>query len=196
MVNTTAVQGAISLQYKFSDLDRQVSLHSLYDAKTLRKEDGRASFDDVAITNDEHELIHPFYKEFHAELAPVLSTILLRGINNDMITNTPETVVSPNISWNIADGTKLDEASGEMVADEYFESHHLFQNNMITNLDIQIEAGYKYYALYKWFLSINTLPALAQKYHTFYTEAMDKIRSLVRHNNDKNTRASIPYKMF
>ena len=194
MIRTDITPGAISFTYKIADLNRQVALHSLYDAKTLRDDNGKSMYEDVAITDDEKELIIPFYKEFHGELFPVLSTILLRGNNTDLFTEQAANSSAPNIVWHVADGTVI--SNGEVIADEYYMTHHLFQQNMSTQLDGHLESAYKYYALWKWFLSINTMPALAQKYHTLYTDEMQKIRSAVRHNNNALTRAKRPHNPF
>ena len=195
MISTTRQAGAISFEYTFNRLGRQVTLHTLYDAKTMKSEGGKLLYDDIAITEDEYELIHPFYGELHTELFPVLSTVLLRDdLNTDRFNLQATNPNYANIVWNIADGTTV--VDGETVADEYYLTHHLFQPNMATILDKLLESAYKYYALYKWFLSINTVPVLAQKYHTLYTDELSKIRSAVRHNNNADKRPKLKQNPF
>jgi len=192
MIGTADVAGAITFKYKFSDLDRQVQLHSLYEAKTLRSQNGVSAYEDVAITDDENDLLHPFYGECHANILPTLSTILLHDtINTDLFTYSPDEANGFNIKWYVSDGTTV--VDGETVDDEYYLKNHLFQNSMASALDIQLEATYKYYALFRWFTAINTIPPAQQKYLSLYIESMGKVSSLVRHNNNAATRPTIPY---
>lgn len=186
MIRTDLTPGAISFVYELSKLNRAVMLLSLYDAKTVRDEHGKSMYNDIAITDDEKEVLVTFYKEFHGELFPILSTILLRGANTDSF--------GLEVVWNVADGTKVE--NGETVYDDYYDNHHLFQNNMATILDGHLESAYKYYALYKWFTLFNTIPALSQKYHMLYSDELRKIRSAVRHNNNSATRPKLKQNPF
>lgn len=194
MISKRTLTGANILEYRIDELNNQVELLSLYEAKTLKNTSGTGSFDDIPIVDDDHEIIVPFYKEFHAILFPVLSTVLLQT-NPDTYHLTPDGTL-PNIQWNIANGTMLDADGVTIIADPEYANHHLFQTNMLSILDVNIESGYKYYALFKWFMTQNVLPELAQKYLASYQNVLSEIKSNIRHNNNSKTRTSRPYNMF
>lgn len=195
MISKRTLTGANILEYRIDELNNQVELLSLYEAKTLKNNAGGGSFDDIPIVDDDLEIILPFYKEFHAILFPVLSTVLLQS-NPDTFDLTPDSITLPNIQWNIANGTMLDLDGVTLIPDPEYATQHLFQTNMLSILDVNIESGYKYYALFKWFMTQNILPELAQKYLASYQNVLAEIASNIRHNNNKATRAKRPYNPF
>lgn len=178
--------GATSLSYRFIELNNQIQLLSLYEARSLKNENGIGSFDHIPIVEDDYEIIIPFYKEFHTHLIPVLSTVLLEG----NFANFDELSV-PNIQWNF---TNRPEPIEDAILPK--KKKHYLQAEIIPAIDVNLEFGYKYYALFKWFMTQNIVPALAQKYQMAYQQVLNELKSNIRHNNNSLTRASLPYSIF
>lgn len=193
MISNRTLTGATILEYRFTELLQQLELLSLYEAKTLKGQSGTGSYDELAIVEDDYEIIKPFFEEFHTMLFPVLSTILLQT-NPDIYTLTPGNISGtviplPNIEWHIADEP--------VWADEDVpETKKSLQANLMTILNTNIFNGYKYYALARWFMTQNIVPELARKYIAMYETALGLIKSNRLHNNNKLTRPSRPYNMI
>lgn len=185
MISQRTITGATILEYRFADLNRHVELLSLYEGKSLKTQSGAGSFNDIPIIKDDFELIIPFYKEFHSALFPVLSRLLLMT-DTDKFATTPSSPSLPNIEWNIKDEPKWED-------EDVPETKKSLQTNLFTILDNQIESGYKYYALFRWFATINVMPQLAEKYSSLYRSTMADIKSTTLHNNIASTRVRLPY---
>ena len=183
MISNRTLTGATILEYRFTELLQQLELLSLYEAKTLKGQTGTGSYDELAIVEDDYEIIKPFFEEFHAMLFPVLSTILLQT-NPDIYTLTPG-----NIEGHIADEP--------VWADEDVpETKKSLQVNLMTIPNTNIFNGYKYYALARWFMTQNMGAEIAQKYILMYDTALGLIKSNRLHNNNKLTRPTRPYNMI
>ncbi len=198
MISTRTLTGATILEYFFTDLHRKVELTALYEAKTLKSQSGVGSYEDLAITDDDYIMLIDFYKEFHAKLFPVISTILYQpspdsfqeapGFYTATVNEVEVQLPLPNIEWALI--------TEPAWADETIpETRKALQTNMMTIFDIHIESGYKYYALFRWF-TMNNKPDLSKKYDSLWQFELSEIKSNIRHNNTKATRPKRNYRIY
>lgn len=166
----TSDTGAKTIVLNFTDLNHQVELLSLYESKTIKDKAGAGAYEDIPITQDEYEIVIPFYKEAHSLLFPILSTIL----DQDTPQSFTDGTTIDNILWNLSEGT--------------------YQANILPIIENHLERAYIHYALFKWFTTQSILPALSDKYRSMFDKNMRDITSSRLHNNDKATRPQIPYR--
>lgn len=198
MISPRTLTGAIILEYFFTDLHRKVETVALYEAKTIKGQAGAGSYEDLAIVEDDYQMLVDFYREFHAKLFPVISTILYQS-SPDSFQEAPgyytatvdEVEVQkplPNIEWALI----TEPAWADETIPEYRKA---LQSNIMTIFDTHIEGGYKYYALFRWF-TMNNRPDLSQKYDGLWQFEMNEIKSNIRHNNTKSTRPKRNYRIY
>jgi len=166
------------MQFERTILNERAETLSLYDAKSLKGKDESGLYNDIAITQDEYELLLTFYREAFDKLTVALSTVL-----NQQTLSSFYPMAQPD---------------SDVVCEFNIDLSTRIQRNMLDILHNSIETYIVHYAMYRWYLTNNIAEAgrLSERYLMHMSDTMKDIVSLIHHRNDSAMRAKRTYRII
>ena len=134
---TNAEPAKIRFWYTTDELFNSVSLRSTYRANMVRNKEGEAQLDDVAISQDEKDIMIEFLKEAIYDVSAELFKIT-EGIAVSTFANISMTI---NSVATICSGFEI-------------KDNVAFNANLLPNLDQKIENTIRYSILREWYASV------------------------------------------
>ena len=127
----------VRFYYETDDVFNSVSLRSAYRAKMVKDNTGESQLDDIAISQDERDIVLEIMEQSIYDIFGEMFKIT-EAVNNPIFFNEAITLVS----------TSEVTASGGLIKD-----NEAFNENLLPNIDKKILNSIRYYILAEWYVS-------------------------------------------